>query len=222
MSEKLERLPLFPLDSVLFPYAPLQLHVFEDRYRDMVRQCIAEDSPFGVVLIRTGSEVGGPAEPYMVGTAVRIVQVHTYEDGRLDVQVRGERRFRIRRLDDSQPCLVGYVEPVVELDLDDSPAAQQLIAQTRQDFENYVQGLFARQEYRVQVRFPPDPLALSFAIANHLQMENLEKQRLLELTDTIERLQGLVPILERNILEAHTPNWRRLRPSDLVEWIHAN
>ncbi|HVL39075.1 MAG TPA: LON peptidase substrate-binding domain-containing protein, partial [Fimbriimonadaceae bacterium] len=78
MPFELEEMPLFPLNTVLFPYATVQLHVFEDRYRDLVRNCIEFDRPFGIVLIRNGDEVGGQAEPYMVGTAVRIVQVHHF------------------------------------------------------------------------------------------------------------------------------------------------
>jgi Lon protease-like protein len=222
MSEKLEELPLFPLETVLFPYAALQLHVFEERYREMVRRCVDDDKPFGIVLIRSGEVIGGPAEPYMVGTAVRIVQVYTYEDGRLDVQVQGERRFRIRRLDESKPYLVGYVEPVVELDISDSLNAQQVIEKAREEFQVFVEGLFSKQDFKVQVRFPTDPVALSFTIANLLTMENLEKQRLLELTDTVERLEGLTPILERNIVEARFMAPQRLRPSDLSEWISSN
>lgn len=222
MSETLEELPLFPIETVLFPYAPMQIHVFEPRYREMMRTCIEHDRPFGIVLLRSGNVVGGPAEPYMVGTAVRIVQVHTYEDGRLDVQVQGERRFRIRRIDDSRPYLVGEVEPVIELEVEDNEQTQNVIAAARENFRVYIEGLFARQEYRVQVRFPPDPVALSFTIANFLDMENLEKQRLLELTDTIERLQGLAPALEKSLIEFQAPKLRRLTPDDLRDWICAN
>lgn len=222
MPEPLEEMPLFPLETVLFPYAALQLHIFEERYRSMIRECVDLDRPFGIVLIRSGNVVGGPADPYMVGTAVRIVQVYTYEDGRLDIQVQGERRFRIRKLDESRPYLVGYVEPVIELEIEESPQAEDVIAKARDDFQVFVENLFSRQDFRVQVKYPNDPVALSFTIANLLSMENIEKQRLLELTDTVERLQGLTPILERNLLEAKTPNHYRLRPQDLREWVHPN
>lgn len=222
MSEKLEELPLFPLETVLFPYAALQLHVFEERYRDMVRDCMSADKPFGIVLVRSGDVTKGSAEPYMVGTAVRIVQVYTYEDGRLDIQVQGERRFRIRRIDESKPYMVGFVEPVVELDFEETEVTQYVVERARDNFQTFVEGLFSRQDFKVQVRFPTDPVALSFTIANLLTMENLEKQRLLELTNTVERLQELVPILERNIFEAKGPAYHRLRPEDLREWIHVN
>lgn len=188
----------------------------------MVRNCIREEKPFGVVLIRSGNPTGEGAEPYMVGTAVRIVQVHTYEDGRLDIQVQGERRFRIRRLDESRSYLVGYVEPVVELEIEDEAEVEEVVSRARESFQVFLENLFPRQDFRVQIRFPSDPVALSFTIANLIELENLEKQRLLELTDTKERLQGLTPILEQSILEARVRTPYRLRPEDLRDWIHAN
>ncbi len=222
MAKELEELPLFPLNTVLFPYASVQLHVFEDRYREMVRSCLEFDRPFGIVLIRTGSEVSKHIDPYMVGTAVRIVQVHTYDDGRMDIQVQGERRFRIRELDESHSYLVGKVEPVVEHEIEESDRAAELLTRAREEFEVLIQRLFARQEFSVQVVFPTDPVALSFTIANLLQMENLEKQRLLETTDTLERVEDLLPILETQILESRQPNYYRLTGNDLKEWITPN
>jgi len=220
MSQKLEELPLFPLSTVLFPYATVQLHVFEERYKLMVRQCLDLDTSFGIVLIRSGSETGGNAEPYMVGTTVRISRVHTYDDGSMDIQVQGERRFRIRKLDEDKPYLVGLVEPVVEMETEDSPRADALVMKAREDFLIWIQRLISRDDFNVQVRFPEDRVALSFAIANLLPIENLEKQRLLETTDTLERIQGLIPILEEQIIKR--PNYFRLKPEDLQEWITPN
>ena len=131
MAQELEELPLFPLNTVLFPYASVQLHVFEDRYREMVRTCLEFDRPFGIVLIRAGNEVSKHVDPYMVGTAVRIVQVHTYDDGRMDIQVQGERRFRIRELDESRPYLIGKVEPVIEHAIEESDRAEELLTRAR-------------------------------------------------------------------------------------------
>jgi uncharacterized protein len=221
MSAELEQIPLFPLSAVLFPYASVQLHVFEDRHRAMVQECIEYDRPFGIVLIRSSSN--GHAEPYMVGTMVRIMRVHTFDDGHMDVQVQGERRFRIRVLDESKPYLTGLVEPLIEMEVEDSPRADALIWKARESFQIWIKHLLARQDFNIQIRFPEDTVALSFAIANLLPMENLEKQRLLETTDTLERLQGLIPILEEQILEAGKPtNVFRLRPEDLSEWITPN
>lgn len=221
MARELEELPLFPLNTVLFPYAQLQLHVFEERYRQMVRDCVEFDRPFGIVLIRDGSETG-PVDPYLVGTAVRILAVHTYDDGRIDIQVQGERRFRIRELDESKPYLVGKVEPVVELELQDSAENVELLARVREDCKLLVQRRFENQGFSVKVEFPQDPVVLSFTIANLLTMENLEKQRLLETTDTVERVQSLIPIIELQIMEPTKSSFYRLGPTDLREWISPN
>lgn len=222
MALELEELPLFPLNTVLFPYAQIQLHVFEDRYRNLVRDCLQYDRPFGIVLIRAGVEVGGEAEPYMVGTVVRIVNVQDLPEGRMDIQVQGERRFRIRRLLEPKPYLVGLVEPVVEMEVEESPRLDALTMKAREEFQILVQTLFARQDFNVEVRFPSDATALSFTIANLLPMENLEKQRLLEITDTLERLKGLIPILQRQNLETRPPSYYRLSPQDLQEWVNPN
>jgi Lon protease-like protein len=88
------RVPLFPLNTVLFPGGPLPLRIFEARYLDMVGRCLKEDSPFGVVLIREGGEVG-PAETHDVGTLARIVDWYQGSDGLLGVTARGDRRFRV-------------------------------------------------------------------------------------------------------------------------------
>ena len=85
-----------------------------------------------------------------------------------------------------------------------------------------VQRLFERQEFSVQVVFPTDPVALSFTIANLLSMENIQKQRLLEMTDTVERIEELLPILQWHILEANQPAYSKVQSQDLQEWITPN
>lgn len=221
MSQSLEELPLFPLNAVIFPYAALQLHIFEERYREMVRTCVEFDRPFGIVLIRNGSETG-IADPYMVGTAVRITSVHNYDDGRMDIDVQGERRFRIRELDESKSYLVGHVEPVIEHEIEDSPRANHLLSVAKEEFENLMRKFFARQEFNIQVVFSPDPVALSFTIANLLPLDNLEKQRLLETTDTLDRVEELIPILQMQNLESTPTTFYRIGSRELSEWISPN
>ncbi|HRI43931.1 MAG TPA: LON peptidase substrate-binding domain-containing protein [Fimbriimonadaceae bacterium] len=222
MAQHLEELPLFPLHTVLFPYASLLLHVFEDRYRQMVNQCIEFDQPFGVVLIRNGPEVGGIAEPYMVGTAVRVQRVNTYDDGHMDVNVRGERRFRVRSLDDSKQYLVGQVEPVVECAVEEDPRTEALVMDVRESFRVLIEGMFGRPDYNIQILYPSDPTALSFVVANYLTLGNIEKQRLLETTDTVERLVELKPLIERQIIEAKPRRYYKLTRQHLEDWIYPN
>ena len=91
------QLPLFPLNTVLFPGGPLELRIFEARYVDMVRRCLKEGSPFGVVLILAGAEAGAVTEVADIGTSARLVDFDTLPDGLLGVTTVGERRFRVQR-----------------------------------------------------------------------------------------------------------------------------
>ena len=84
-----EPLPLFPLTTVLFPEMLLPLHIFEPRYRLLVRRCMDEDKPFGVALSRTGQDVGPNAEPYTIGTEAKIMAFSPLSDGRSYIVVRG-------------------------------------------------------------------------------------------------------------------------------------
>lgn len=224
MPESLEELPLFPLRTVLFPHATMRLHVFEERYRTMVRECLRTEGPFGVALIREGSEVG-LSEPYLVGTVARITEVETYDDGRMDVTVMGERRFRVREFDDSRPYLLGLVQPVEENG--DPDPRDPVVIEARDTFEALVQRYFERQRFAVQVSFPPDPRLLSFTIANLLPVDDLVKQRLLEITDTLDRFEELLPYLRAALFEMRprltaSPDFSALRAEDLGEWTSPN
>src|SRR5690349_16753436 len=95
--------PMFPLGTVLFPYALLPLHVFEPRYRMMMQHVLDGDREFGVVLIERGSEVGGGDSRFDVGTIARVVQIAELPDGRYAVSTVGIRRFRVRRWLDDDP-----------------------------------------------------------------------------------------------------------------------
>jgi len=98
------KIPLFPLDVVLFPGAPLPLHIFEDRYKEMIGLCLQQQSNFGVVRAqRDGFAV--------IGCTARIVRVvHRYDDGRMDILCQGDRRFEIETLDNSRPFLEAQVD----------------------------------------------------------------------------------------------------------------
>lgn len=222
MSEELEELPLFPLNTVLFPYSQIQLNIFEDRYRTLIRECIDFEKSFGIVLIRSGKEVGGPADPYMVGTAVRIMSSQTHADGTMDIHVLGERRFRIRRIDETKPFLVGFVEPIIEVEPDENPRSDALMMKVRESFKLLIERIMERQDFKVEVQFPTDPTALSFIVANVLQMENIQKQRLLELTDTNERFAAMLPILEQQAQALSETVYYRLGKAELSDWINPN
>ena len=96
--------PLFPLNTVLFPGGPLPLRIFEARYLDMVSECLRGPRPFGVCLITEGHEAGRAADTVSVGTLAEIVDWHQYEDGVLGITALGRERFRIidKRVADNQ------------------------------------------------------------------------------------------------------------------------
>ena len=89
------QVPLFPLNTVLFPGGPLPLRIFEPRYLDMISRCMKDDLPFGVVLIREGQEAGGPASTWGVGTLAKVTDWYQGSDGLLGITAIGVERFRI-------------------------------------------------------------------------------------------------------------------------------
>jgi Lon protease-like protein len=149
-------LRLFPLQSVLFPGMRMPLHIFEDRYKTMIRECIEEDAPFGVLLIRVGAEVGGAAVPYGIGTTARINQVEYLDDGRMNIFAIGERRFRVVKLDTSHDYLAGEIEYVESESVSDDAAA--LMPQARDLFNEYFRTYLAlADQWTRGVALPDDP-----------------------------------------------------------------
>ncbi|HEX2173679.1 MAG TPA: LON peptidase substrate-binding domain-containing protein, partial [Dehalococcoidia bacterium] len=118
----LRSIALFPLNVVLFPGMRLPLHIFEERYRLMIRRCLDEGLEFGVCLIQAGPEVGGPATPYQVGTLTHLRDVARLPDGRFNLLTEGTSRFRLLELTAEEP----YLQAIVELLPEVSPASENL------------------------------------------------------------------------------------------------
>ena len=110
-----ETIPIFPLNTVLFPGALLPLRIFEPRYRQMLERCLAANRRFGVALIKSGEEVGAYASPYEMGTVARIERVDEENRGSIPIIARGVERFRIVRLNYSLPYLVADVTLLEEV-----------------------------------------------------------------------------------------------------------
>jgi hypothetical protein len=138
-------LPLFPLNSVLCPGIALPLHIFEARYRAMVRHCLETTSPFGVVLIREGRETGAGVISFTgVGTIAEIRDAGSYDDGRYDLLVVGTRRFEIRQvLSGKHPYLVAEVE-VLDESIGDEETAHRLAMRATRRFVTYLELLQPR------------------------------------------------------------------------------
>ena len=184
-------LPLFPLNTVLFPGGVLTLRIFEARYLDMVSACLKQDSGFGVCLIRSGAEVGQAADIHEVGTLAKITDWAQREDGLLGITCQGERRFRIR----SQALMPNRLwTGDVEL-LSDAP--EQPVPARLQTLVALFKELNERTGYH-----SPDMLqsatqvnGLSYRLAELLPVDLPEKQMLLEIHDGLLRLDLITAIL---------------------------
>lgn len=187
-------IPLFPLNAVLFPGGTLSLRIFEPRYLDLVRECTRNDSGFGVCLILTGREAGEPATPAAVGTLARIEDFYSLPDGLLGIRARGSRRFRAATTRVRDNGLVhGLVrwwpdEPEVPL-----PPEYGLLAVILERLLEQVGGEHARAE---RGRFD-DATWVGFRLAELLPVETAERQQWLQLTDPLERLDGLMRCMPR-------------------------
>ena len=198
--DDLTELPLFPLNLVLFPGMRLPLHIFEERYKAMIGDCIDREAPFGVALIRDGPEVGGPAEPFRIGTTARIAQVQRLEEGRLNLLAQGERRFELVEIIQQTPHLVGLVRFVREAVGEAAPALVAAVGAEYGFFLRHLSTLAGGWNAPVQV--PEDPLTLSFeavsTLTGSIELPQSMRQELLEIDTAGERLEKLLPLLKRS------------------------
>ncbi|MEX2158369.1 MAG: LON peptidase substrate-binding domain-containing protein [Dehalococcoidia bacterium] len=204
------RIPLFPLNTVLFPHALLPLHIFEERYKTMINRCIDEQAPFGVVLIRSGVAVGGAAEPYDVGSTARISRVQRLPDGRMDLIALGERRFRIVSLDTSEAYLQGEVEFVESEDADTPDAVDQAARVAALFGEQFRLKLSATGQWARTLDLPSDSDALADFVAGQLDVPAGTQQSLLETLSVPERLRREAEILGDTIRQL-TERWEERR-----------
>lgn len=190
-------IPLFELGVVLFPHMPLSLHVFEERYRAMLRHCEEEGTSFGVVAIREGVEVGGGAVSHDVGTLAQIRRLEKLPDGRANLLVTGASRFRIVRRITEHPFPAGEVE-YLEDSSGDPAELNRLAAEVRESFRRYAAALqqLASQQPSVE-ELPDDPELLGYLTAAALQVETSHKQRMLEADSAVERLRMCMELLRR-------------------------
>ncbi|GAB2683451.1 LON peptidase substrate-binding domain-containing protein [Thalassiella azotivora] len=198
----MQRLPLFPLGTVLVPGLVMPLRVFEDRYRALVRDLMAQPEHerfFGVVAIRSGHEVGtgNATAMYEVGCTALVREVDELPDGGYDLVVSGAVRFRLHDVDPAPPTPYpsGWVTPLVEQDHDPSPELAHL--------SDRVAARFAA--YRDQVGSPPlelpdSPRVLSYLVAAGTALDVADRQGLLEAPDTTRRLESELRLLRREQL----------------------
>ena len=193
-------LPLFPLNTVLFPGMVLPLHIFEERYKVMVERCLEERRTFGVLLIREGKEAGGYALPYAVGTTAAIAGTTRLESGGFDIVSIGIDRFRLHTIHHHEPYLVGDAEPW-PLGDSDSSAAREQAPQVQALFRHYLDQLIQAQGHRIEIdEMPVDPLTLALLVAMSLQLPLVQKQYLLSRDTLLHLLEAEWAIMRREQL----------------------
>lgn len=188
-----DRLPMFPLNTVLFPGVTMPLHVFEDRYRALVHHLLSIPDKtlrvFGVVAIREGYEVGshGVQSVHRVGCVAQMTSVVPHADG-FDIEVVGRQRMRLDAMDTSGDYLVGDVE-LLE-DRPEGSSAEEVEAQrARGTFEAYRHQLAGLRDAEVlDADLPRDPTYLSYTLAATCPLTLQQRQELLEADTARERL----------------------------------
>jgi Lon protease-like protein len=211
-----ETLPLFPLGTVLYPGLLLPLHVFEERYRQLVRDLLNAPEPrrFGVVAIRKGRETGvdGISALYEIGCTATVREVTAHDDGRFDLVTVGTQRFRLAELDYSEPYLQGEVD-LLDEEAGDEEAARLAAQSVQRAFRGYLDVLSGQGMAQVRVPdLPEEPVLLSYLVAASMIIDLNDRQALLAESDAAGRLNA-----ERAMLARETPMLRSLSSTPAPE-----
>ena len=192
MSDK--RLPLFPLKAVLFPGGPLPLRIFEPRYVQMVRDCTANNTEFGVCLIVEGEESGVPSTTVQIGTRARITDFYTLEDGLLGITATGGERFEIDGISVQHDGLL-LADAIDLAEETDEPVADEhlLLAQVAERLMERVENLYSD----VNKTLFESASWVSNRLSELLPFELNEKQMLLEIDTPYERMQKIAELMPR-------------------------
>lgn len=202
MAERYE-LPLFPLNTVLFPGMMLPLHIFEERYQEMMQRCLNNSESFGVVLLKTGQAEGPLGQIYDIGTAAQITQMKPLQGGRMNIVSVGHKRFRLISTHDANPYLTGIVEDFPMTNIE-SGQAYHKAKHVIEKLTIYLKAFKEMGRVNVDIQqFPTDPETLAYLTAILLPISNDEKQDLLAVEDAVDLLEEEYHLLrhETNILE---------------------
>jgi Lon protease-like protein len=199
------RLPMFPLSAVLFPHDSMPLHVFEPRYRALMRDCLAGDRRFGIVLITRGSEVGGGDQRNGIGTRAVITRAMELADGRWILEVRGEVRIEVEAWLPEEPYPVALVaEPSV------APAPGPAGPELGEAVQRVRRARAVLAEHGGGPPLPPDRLfdegdaeMASWQLCAHAPLSAYDAQRLLATGDPSSRLRLIVELMDELELDLH-------------------
>jgi Lon protease-like protein len=188
-------LPLFPLNTVVFPGGRLPLKIFEQRYLEMVKQAIAGNTPFGICAIREGAETGTPAVPYSIGTRVRITDWDMLQTGILHIDTLAQERFVVRSTHaEPSGLLIGAVEAVSAESAITVPEELELAVEIlRHIISEYGDAHFpAPHDF-------DNAVWVGYRLSEVLPLRLSIRQNLLEMNDSITRLRILTEFLKKQI-----------------------
>ncbi|MGI8578035.1 MAG: LON peptidase substrate-binding domain-containing protein [Nocardioidaceae bacterium] len=203
-------LPLFPLNTVLFPGVVMPLHIFEDRYRSLVRDLIAlppdADREFGVVAINVGYEAGdrGVHTIQRTGCAALVTEVTANPDGTFEIIAVGRRRFHVERLDPSQDYLCADVEWLADgagTQTGDAGEAARTAVELFEVYRDTIEEL--RGDDILAGEAPRDPIDLSYTLAASLMVNLADRQSLLECPDVASRLSLGIALMRAELRAIH-------------------
>lgn len=191
MHEEVIQVPIFPLNTVVFPGGMLPLRIFEQRYLEMTKRCIRDSSPFGVCLIREGREVGEPARPYETGCLASIVSWDMPQLGIFILVTQGRQRLRILE-QWTQPNRLRMADVALLPEEECQPLPEEHAACA--DILRAVASRAGESTFPAPLRYD-DAVWVGYRLAEILPLENTLRQHLLEMPDAISRLRLLTTVL---------------------------
>ena len=190
-------LPLFPLRTVLFPGMALPLRIFEERYKVMMRELLAGERRFGVLLIKEGQEIGGGAVPFEVGTTAYVEQWEELQGGRYALSAKGERRFRLVRMLEPRPYPYGEIELIDTDYRGDEARLRRGLETVRATFPAYFRlALSLTDQWARGLKLPADAHDVVDFLGPWLQVDEEVKQRLIEIEAASDRVGYLAEVLD--------------------------
>ncbi|MCY3800203.1 MAG: LON peptidase substrate-binding domain-containing protein [Chloroflexi bacterium] len=193
-------LDLFPLPSVLFPRSTMPLHIFEPRYLQMIGDCLETETPFGVILLKSGRAEGlDPVEIHRVGATAHIVSAQYKDNGTIDINVLGHERFEVLKIVESSPRMIAEVRGVNWTD-PDNPEIEELAKPVTSRFAEYLKLIMALTgQWTRKLDLPTSPVMLAEYVSAGLQVDNSTRQQLLEQTSVVEAMKMEMEVLDREI-----------------------
>jgi Lon protease-like protein len=211
------QIPIFPLSNIVFfPSVMLPLHIFEERYKTMINECVEKDSPFGIVLLRGDEESSSTIEK--VGVLTRVTRVERLAEGRMNILTEGQTRFRVIEFDSPEPFWRAKVELIDDLPELESELESLTLEVTELYREAYRKGLVLTGERPGKLELPESSLNFSFMVSYILDIDVGEKQNLLEMTSTPERLSSLIADLRG----ANERLEQQIHEKKLIETVRGN